>query len=132
MERTYGSIGYNNNQSLLFPSWKLVLFFMIALIFLSAHNSYSVNSTFSGGRMLNLTWDAPENGADHYRVEIIRTDQMNEPAADSVYYVFSKDNFFRIQLEEGSLYTVRIQSVNSYGVISSIGRSGPTDGFRLL
>lgn len=118
MERTYESNGYNKNQSLVFPSWKLVLFFIIALIFLSAHNSYSVNSKFSGGRMLNLTWDAPENGADHYRIEITRTDQMNEPAADSVYYFFSKNNFFRIELEEGSLYTVRLQSVNSYGVIS--------------
>lgn len=118
MIRFNGSNGFNNNQSLIFPSWNLALFLIIALFFLSTQNSYAVNSTYSGGRMLNLTWDAPENGADHYRIEITRTDQMNEPAADSVFHVFSKINFCRIELEEGSLYSVRIQSVDSYGVFS--------------
>jgi len=90
MIRFNGSNGLDKNQSFIFPSRNLVLFFIIALIFLSAQNSYSVNSTFSGGRMLNLTWDAPENGADHYRIEITRTDQMSEPPQILFFMYFRK------------------------------------------
>ena len=68
--------------------------------------------------MLHLTWHAPENGADHYRLEITKRDMTNESSTALVSTAYTQNNHFQIEPENGYTYSVRIKAVNSQGVYS--------------
>lgn len=95
-----------------------VLFAVVVVILLSAQNAFTMHSTVSGVRVVSLIWNTPESGADHYRLEITKMDRMREPTSTCLLYIYTQNNFFHSELEEGYSYTVRIQAVSSYGVYS--------------
>lgn len=70
------------------------------------------NTVAMGSEMLDLAWSPPVGGTDHYRLEISKTDFNEQPL---VSYAYTKINQFQIEIEEGFIYEVRVQAVNSYG-----------------
>ena len=105
-----------------FPYLVLVPFLVMVITLLLNVSAFTDSTLVDSERMLDLTWNPPEGGSDHYRVEITRIDLTSDPAITQVFIVYTKNNHYKIKLDEGYSYTLRIQGVNSYGLLSSFSK----------
>jgi len=101
-----------------FSSWFFVTIFALTMTFIPDQYAYSASTMTTESKMLSLMWNPPVGDVDHYRLEISKTDFMNEQSSVHVSHAYTKLNQFQVELEEGFTYDVRIQSVNSYGLCS--------------
>ncbi|MBN1294497.1 MAG: T9SS type A sorting domain-containing protein [Candidatus Latescibacteria bacterium] len=109
----------NNFRSGQLAAKILLRLFVVGLFLAAVQNVFASSSAFSGDRMLNITWNVPEQGADHYRLEITRNELNNKSASESVCYVYTKSNNYQMEIENDAIYSIRTQSVDAYGVFSN-------------
>ena len=74
---------------------------------------------------LELTWEPPKGGCDHYRIEILKNDLFAEPVTTSLTYEYSESNRLEIELMEYHSYSFRIQAVTKYGELSDYSVETP-------
>jgi len=118
MLRFIKRIRFESTRFCLFHYRNLVLITAVALFLLLTQKMYADTFTVSGGKMVNLIWDTPESGVDHYRLKIIKKEMMSEYVVPSVSFAYTRNSSHEFELDEGSSYSVSIQSVNQYGVFS--------------
>ena len=69
-------------------------------------------------RLLKLAWEPPASACDHYRLEISKTNLLEEPVTTYLSHVYLKEPDFQIELQDDHSYMFRVQGVSSYGVLS--------------
>ena len=67
---------------------------------------------------VKVEWTIPGTATDHYKIEIKKTEADEEGAFPTTSYHYTKQNSYDLALDEGYSYSVRVQSVDSYGVLS--------------
>jgi len=99
---------------------------LIFVAYQIAAEAYSLNHNvvFVNEKILKLTWDAPEGGSDHYRIEIIKTGLSAQPFT-SLSHAYTKNNRYEIALLKDYSYSFRIQSVSAYGALSDYSKETP-------
>ncbi len=65
---------------------------------------------------VTICWNAPDSGADHFRVEIIRTRPGSETGDTDVR--FTRETSIPVVVEPGFDYRARIQAADAFGVRS--------------
>jgi len=81
-------------------------------------NSLNQKIVWLGDKLLELVWEPPSNGSDHYRIEILKTDLLAEPVRTSLFYEYIENNQLELELLEDHSYSFRVQAVSSYGALS--------------
>lgn len=76
-----------------------------------------------GGNTVKLLWATAGDSNDHYKVEIQRTGTAEGVAAPAVTYDYSQVNSCCLVVEDGYLYSVRIQTVDEHGVASEFSEA---------
>lgn len=67
---------------------------------------------------LNLTWKKAGKGETHYRVEMTKTNLLEEPTTSYYTYDYTNVNEMKIELANDVSYMFRVQSIDDYGNVS--------------
>jgi len=104
----------------LWKTLRLIAIFTLVLIFQIAVDTYTQNQEiiWVKDKLLELVWEPPQGGSDHYRIEILKTDLFAVPVTSSLSYKYTKSNRLEIELLANHSYTFRVQSVTSFGALS--------------
>jgi hypothetical protein len=82
------------------------------ILFLLFYNTISTQETLPPAHV-DITWSIPS--PIHYRIEILEIRGQNISPPE---YRFSDINSYSLELNRESVYRIRVQTVNQYGVLS--------------
>lgn len=98
---------------------------IVWVVYSISAEAYSLSQVFVWlqDKMLELTWEPPEVGSDHYRLEISKTDLLSEPVSTSLSFSYTDDTFMQFELQDDHSYMFRVQGVDKYGALSDFSDS---------
>ncbi|MFC1512262.1 FlgD immunoglobulin-like domain containing protein [Candidatus Latescibacterota bacterium] len=98
---------------------------LISVVYSIAAEANSINKAYVWlkERLLELSWNAPESGSDHYRLKISKTNLLAEPVTTSISFAYTQDINYKLELQDNHAYMFWVQSVNPNGVLSDYSDS---------
>ncbi len=93
---------------------------LVSVMFSVVVEAYTSSQAFvwTESRVVTLTWNPPPGEYHHYRVEISKTDLLEEPVTTYLSYAYVKESHFQIEAQDDHSYMFRIQSVTRHGALS--------------
>ena len=107
-----------------FTLWKVLRLCAIATLVLIVYQVVAEASALNQkivwlkDKFLELTWEPPMGGSDHYRIQILKTDLLAEPVMTSLFYEYCENNQLEVELLKDHSYSFRVQAVSSFGALS--------------
>lgn len=117
----------------LWATMKYMALAMIAFVFATiAAEAYDVKQavTWVSEKITKLVWNAPNDNSHHYRVEITKTDLLQEPVTSYVSHNYVQSNDFQVELADNCSYAFRIQSMSELGALSGYSEISPLYVYR--
>ena len=100
-----------------------IIIILVVMDTISEAYSFSKSIVWLKEQVLNLTWDMSDIAEEHYRIEIVKTNILDEPPSSYYSFDYSMTNDYEIELTNDYSYIFRVQTVNKYGTFSSFSDS---------
>lgn len=115
----------------IFRMWELLKYLAISIIvvvlFTMVSEAYDIKLavTWVEEKVTKLVWNNTEKGAHHYRIEVTKTNLLQEPVTSYISYAYTQDDSVKIELDDDCAFSFRVQAVDESGSLSSYSEQSP-------
>jgi hypothetical protein len=131
MKKAENSPGMKTDIFQRFNMWMIIKYLAFCVVILVEWNmiseAYDVKKAvvWVNDKIATLVWDIPNGRSHHYRIELSKTNILQEPVTTYVSHIYSKDNKLQVELDDNYAYTFRAQSVGDFGALSTASEVSP-------